>query len=41
MSIEENKALACRDLEEIWTKGNLAAAKGTGRSDVGVDPAGR
>jgi hypothetical protein len=41
MSTEENKAPACRELEEIWTKGNLAAAKGTGRSDVGVDQAGR
>jgi hypothetical protein len=41
MATEENKALACRELEEIWPKGNLAAAKGTGRSDVGVDPAGR
>jgi hypothetical protein len=30
MSTEENKALACRELEEIWTKGNLAAAKGLG-----------
>jgi hypothetical protein len=41
MSNEENKALACRELEEIWTEGNLATAKGAGRSDVGVDPAGQ
>jgi hypothetical protein len=32
---------ACRELEEIWLKVNLAAAKGTRRSDVGVDLAGR
>ena len=32
---------ACRELEEICTRGNLAAAKGSGRSDVGVDPTGR
>jgi hypothetical protein len=32
---------ARRELEEIWLKGNLAAAKGTGRSDLGVDPVGR
>jgi hypothetical protein len=40
MSNEENKALACRKLEEIWAKGNFATAKEAGRSDVGVDPAG-
>ena len=28
-------------LEEICTRGNLAAPKGSRRSDVGVDPAGR
>src|SRR5215211_3129202 len=27
MSAEENKAVARRELEEIWTKGNLAAAE--------------
>ena len=31
MPTEENKALACMEIEEIWTKGNFAAAKGTGR----------
>ena len=27
MSTEENEALACRALEEIWPEGNLAAAE--------------
>jgi hypothetical protein len=41
MPTEENKALACMEIEKIWTKGNLAAVKGTGRSYIGVDRAGR
>ncbi len=41
MSAEENKALARREIEEILTKGNLAAAEEIERSDVGVDPAGQ
>jgi hypothetical protein len=28
MSKEENKSLACKELEEIWTKGNLALVWG-------------
>ena len=41
MSAEENKALARREIEEIWIKGNLVAAEEIERSDVGVDPAGQ
>ncbi len=37
----EHKALARREIEEILTKGNLAAAEEIERSDVGVDPAGQ
>ena len=41
MSTEENKALACRALEEIWIKRNLTAAEATHEPNyVGHQPAG-